>query len=38
MDLRNGYLSVAADNVLNVNLSVALTAGGVQTIVVGTEE
>lgn len=38
MDLRNGYLSTAVDTVLNVNLSVALTAGGIQTIVVGTEE
>jgi hypothetical protein len=38
MDLRNGYLSTTIDNSLNVNLSQALTAGGVQTIVIGTEE
>ena len=38
MDLRNGYLAANVDTPLNVNLSVALTAGGVQTIAVGTEE
>ena len=38
IDLRNGYLSSTIDNPLNINLSQALTAGGVQTIVIGTEE
>jgi hypothetical protein len=38
IDLRNGYLSSTIDNSLNINLSQALTAGGVQTIVIGTEE
>ena len=34
----NGYLSAAADNVLNVNLSAALTAGAVVVDVWGVEE
>jgi hypothetical protein len=37
-DLGNGYLSSAANNVLNVNLSVALTAGLLSITVAGTEE
>lgn len=38
VDLGNGYLSAAANNVLNVNLSAALTAGVVNVICCGTEE
>jgi hypothetical protein len=38
LDLGNGYLSTAANNVLNVNLSSALTAGAVRVTVCGTEE
>ena len=38
IDLGNGYLSAAANNVLNVNLSTALTAGVVRVIACGTEE
>lgn len=38
IDLGNGKLSSAANNPLNVNLSVALTAGVVNVIVCGTEE
>lgn len=37
-DLGNGYLSVAANNVLNVDLSFALTAGVLDVTVAGTEE
>lgn len=37
-DLGNGYLSAAANNVLNINLSAALTAGVVSITVSGTEE
>jgi hypothetical protein len=37
-DLGNGYLSSAANNVLNVNLSAALTAGLLSITVAGTEE
>ena len=36
--MMNGYLSAAADNVLNVDLSAALTAGAVVVDVWGTEE
>ena len=38
IDLGNGVLSAAANNVLNVNLSAALTAGNVRVIACGTEE
>lgn len=38
VDLGNGILSAAANNVLNINLSFALTAGGVRVSVCGTEE
>jgi hypothetical protein len=38
IDLGNGYLSTAANNVLNINLSAALTAGGARIIACGTEE
>ena len=37
-DVGNGFLSAAANNVLNVNLSAALTAGKVRVNVAGTEE
>lgn len=37
-DLGNGYLSVAVNNVLNINLSAALSAGTVRVTVAGTEE
>lgn len=37
-DLDNGVLSAAANNVLNVNLSAALTAGNVRVLCCGTEE
>lgn len=37
IDLGSGILSAAANNVLNVNLSVALTAGNVRVIACGTE-
>jgi hypothetical protein len=33
-----GYLSSAANNVLNINLGSAFTAGGVDVFVIGTEE
>ena len=38
IDLGNGPLSAAANNVLNVNLSAALTSGTVRVIAIGTEE
>ena len=38
IDLGNGYLSTAANNVLQVNLSAALSAGKVRVTAVGTEE
>lgn len=38
VDLGNGILSSAANNVLNVNLSTAFTAGGLVVQVAGTEE
>ena len=38
IDLGNGFLSAAANNVLNVNLSAALTAGNVRVNTAGTEE
>jgi len=38
VDLGNGVLSGAANNVLNVNLSAALTAGNVRVTACGTEE
>lgn len=38
IDLGNGVLSAAANNVLNINLSAALTAGIVNVIACGTEE
>jgi uncharacterized cupin superfamily protein len=38
IDLGNGYLSTLADNVLNVNLSFALTVGGISITACGTEE
>lgn len=38
IDLGNGYSSAALANVLNVNLSAALTAGVVRVIACGTEE
>lgn len=34
----NGYLSVAANNVLNLNLSAALVTGKIRCVVIGTEE
>lgn len=37
-DLGNGYVSTAANNVLNVNLSAALTSGKVRVNVAGIEE
>jgi hypothetical protein len=37
-DMGNGFLSAAANNVLNINLSAALTAGAVRIVVCGTEE
>lgn len=38
IDIGNGYLSVLANNVLNVNLSAALVTGNVRIVVAGTEE
>jgi hypothetical protein len=38
VDLGNGFLSAAANNVLNINLSSALTGGNVRVTVCGTEE
>lgn len=38
IDLGNGYQSVAANNVLNVNLSAALVTGTIRVQVAGTEE
>jgi hypothetical protein len=38
IDLGNGILSAAANNVLNVNLSSSLTAGVIRFLVCGTEE
>lgn len=38
VDLGNGKLSAAANNVLNINLSTALTAGKVRVVACGTEE
>lgn len=38
MDLGNGVLSAAANNVLNVNLSAALSSGVVRVVAMGTEE
>ena len=38
IDLGNGYLSAVANNVLNVNLGTAFTAGGVDVFVIGCEE
>ncbi len=38
VDLGNGILSAAANNVLNINLSAALTSGKVRVVVAGTEE
>lgn len=38
IDLGNGFLSAAANNVLNINLSAALTAGKVRVTACGTEE
>lgn len=38
VDLGNGFLSAAANQVLNVNLSSALTAGNVRVVCCGTEE
>jgi hypothetical protein len=38
VDLGNGVLSAAANNVLGVNLSAALSAGTVRVVVCGTEE
>jgi len=38
VDLGNGFLSGAANNVLNVNLSAALVTGNVRVICCGTEE
>jgi hypothetical protein len=37
-DLGNGILSAAANNVLNINLSAALTSGKVRVVCAGTEE
>lgn len=38
IDLGNGKLSAAANNVLNISLSAALTAGNVRVLACGTEE
>ena len=38
IDLANGILSAAADNVLSINLSFALTGGTARVSVCGTEE
>lgn len=38
IDLGNGYLSAAANNVLNINLSVALATGSIRVVAIGTEE
>ena len=38
IDLANGILSATTDNVLNINLSFALTSGTVRVSVAGTEE
>lgn len=38
IDLGNGYPSALVNNILNVNLSAALTAGNVRVIACGTEE
>lgn len=38
VDIGNGILSAAANNVLNVNLSAALTSGKVRVVAIGTEE
>ena len=38
IDLGNGILSAAANNVLNINLSAALSAGKVRVVCCGTEE
>jgi hypothetical protein len=38
IDLGNGYLSTTANNILNVSLSAALTAGLVRVTIAGTEE
>lgn len=38
IDLKNGYISTAINNSLYVNLSAALSAGGVQVVVAGMEE
>lgn len=38
IDLGNGQLSAVANNVLNINLSAALTAGKVRVVCCGTEE
>jgi hypothetical protein len=38
IDLGNGFLSGAVNNVLNVNLSAALVTGNVRVICCGTEE
>lgn len=38
IDIGNGILSAAANNVLNVNLSAALTGGNLRAFVCGTEE
>jgi hypothetical protein len=38
IDLGNGFLSAAANNVLNINLSAALSAGNVRVTCCGTEE
>ena len=38
VDLGNGLLSAAANNVLNINLSAALTSGKVRVVCCGTEE
>ncbi len=38
VDLGNGFLSAAANNVLNINLSAALTSGTTRVVACGTEE
>jgi hypothetical protein len=38
IDLGNGFLSAAANNVLNINLSAALSGGNVRVTCAGTEE
>lgn len=38
IELRNGYLSTTINNVLNVNLSAALTAGKIRVVALGIEE